>query len=638
MRRRATLLTLCLFLFSAHHLFAGDFEPPVKDEPGKLSRDAEKWVEKTLKKMSPEEKVGQIIMIVSYAEFQNEKSRAYTDIRDNLQKYHIGGLILTVRVSGPFLLRNQPYEAAMVTNRFQKDSKYPLLVAADFERGLSMRLLATPFFPHAMAFGATADPKWTEEFGKVVARESRAIGVHWNFFPVADVNSNPLNPIINTRSYGEDPKLVGDLLAGYIRGARAGGMLSTAKHFPGHGDTDTDSHLELARVGGNMERLQAIELPPFQRAIDEGVDSIMVAHVTVPALDPEPNKVATTSRKVITDLLINQMKFKGLVVTDALDMRALTAVYKGTPQEAAGRAAVDAFKAGNDLMLMPSNLEGSYNGLLQAVKSGEITTEELDFRVRKVLSAKAGMGLHKNRLVDVNKLAADIARPEDLEMAQAVADAAVTLAKNQNNSLDLMAAEKAARPGTNGQRAAYQNTGEEQQGVVALILTDDVRTESGRVFERELKARVPDANVIYVDPRNAALMLEPVTAAVLRAKAVVMAAYVVPTAFKQVRAKDGTMKNTVGLAGDVPELVNRVFMIAPEKTSMIAMGNPYLAQDFPKVQTYICTFSNAPTAETAAVKALFGEIEFKGKMPVTLPGIAERGSSAARKAAVASGP
>src|SRR5208283_528066 len=218
----------------------------------------------------------------------------WLQLRDRVRKYGIGSLVMSVPVDGGVLLRSQPYVAAELLNRLQKASKLPLIVAADFERGVSMRLNGATVFPHAMAFGATGKPENAEAFGRISAQEARAIGVHWNFFPDADVNSNPANPIINTRSFGEDPRQVGDLVTAYIRGAQAHGMMATVKHFPGHGDTATDSHLGVAQVTGDMTRLKSVELPPFQQAIAAGVDSVMVAHVSIPALDSDPNHVATT--------------------------------------------------------------------------------------------------------------------------------------------------------------------------------------------------------------------------------------------------------------------------------------------------------------------------------------------------------
>src|SRR5438309_1545630 len=401
--------------------------------PIHLDRDRQKWAEKTLHKLSTEEKVGQLFMIWVRVQFWNAENPDYLQLRNNIHKYHIGSLAMSVPVDGPFLLRNQPFEAAELLNRLQKESKLPLIFAADFERGVSMRLYGTTIFPHPMAFGAAGKPEYAENFGGVTAQEARAIGVHWNFFPVADVNSNPANPIINTRSFGEDPKQVGDLLAAYIRGAHAGGMLTTAKHFPGHGDTDTDSHLGVARVNGDVAHLQTVELPPFKKAIEGGVDSVMVAHVTVPALEPDPNRVATTSPAVVTDLLKKQLGFKGIVVTDALDMAVLTRLYAAN----IGRAAVDAFKAGNDLLIIPADLEASYRAMLDAAHSGEIPQAQIDASVLKLLKAKAALGLHKARSVDVEKLAAEVGKPENVTLGQQISDDAVTVVRDNGRLLPL---------------------------------------------------------------------------------------------------------------------------------------------------------------------------------------------------------
>jgi beta-N-acetylhexosaminidase len=287
---RKGLLFLVL-LFMASYSAAGD----KKATPGPLhlDKDGEKWVQKTLKKMSLEQKVGQMFMVWSRAQFYNVNSPDYLKMSDELKKYHLGGFGLTVATDGPFLLKNEPYEAAMMTNRLQHEAEFPLLFAADFERGLSMRLNGVTAFPHAMAFGATNNPQYANDFGRITAEESRAIGVDWNFFPDADVNSNPANPIINTRSFGEDPTEVGQMVSSYILGARASGMMTTAKHFPGHGDTNTDSHLALARVNGDLDRLNQVELVPFRAAINAGVDSIMIGHLITPALDPAESSSPT---------------------------------------------------------------------------------------------------------------------------------------------------------------------------------------------------------------------------------------------------------------------------------------------------------------------------------------------------------
>ena len=424
------LIVVLLLLCSAAAFPKEKYQRP---GPIHLDHDGEKWAEKTLRHLSLEEKVGQLFMIWVRVQFLNLDNPEYMHLRDAMSKYHLGGFAMTVPYDPPFLYRTQPYEAAELLNHLQQESKLPLLIAADFERGVTMRLYGATEFPHAMAFGAAGKLDYAEAFGRITAQEARAIGVHWNFFPELDVNSNPANPIINTRSFGEDPQQVGDLGAAYIRGARANGMLTTAKHFPGHGDTATDSHLGVAQVTGDHARLNSVELPPFREAIAAGVDAVMVAHVTVPALEPDPNRVASTSPAIVTDLLKKQLGFQGIVVTDALDMAGLTRLYATN----IGRAAVDAFKAGNDLLIIPADLDASYNAMLEAVRSGEIPQDQLDASVLKILQAKASLGLDKARLVDVDKLSTLVGKPENLAMGQQIADDAVTLVRDNGKLLPL---------------------------------------------------------------------------------------------------------------------------------------------------------------------------------------------------------
>ena len=595
--------------------------------PIHLDRGGEKWAEKTLRKLSLEEKVGQVFMIWVRADFLNANSPAYLELLDSMHKYHIGGYAMTVRWEPPFLYRSEPYEAAELLNRMQEQSRLPLLVAADFERGVTMRLHGATTFPHAMSFGAAGKLDYAEAFGRITAQESRAVGVHWNFFPDADVNSNPANPIINTRSFGEDPQQVGDLVAAYIRGARANGMMTTAKHFPGHGDTATDSHLSVAQVTGDRARLDSVELAPFRKAIGAGVDSVMVAHVTVPALEPDANRVATTSPAIVTDLLKRQLGFQGIVVTDALDMAGLTRLYSTNT----GRAAVDAFKAGSDLLLIPADLDASYNAVLQAARSGEIPSAQLDASVLKLLKAKASLGLHKGRLVDVDALPDVVGKPENLALGQQISDDSVTLVRENGKLLPLK------QSGTVKAGLPYQQVQEVHNGTVAIVLSEDVRTDSGRALERAIKARVPDANVIYVDPRIATAMSSEVLKAVDEAHTVIAAVYVVPTAgkaMKDTRAANG-VTNSVALNDASGALLQSILDHAAEKTAVLAMGNPYVAQDFPAIQNYVCTFSNASVSEISAVKGLFGEIAIHGHLPVSIPNIAQRGAGIERPAHVA---
>ena len=591
--------------------------------PIRLTRDGEKWAEKTLHKLTVEEKVGQVFMIWCRASFLNVENPEYLQLREAMQKYHVGSFAMTVHVDGPFLLRSEPYEAAELLNRLQKDSKLPLLFAADFERGVPMRLMGATVFPHAMAFGGDGNIKDAETFGRITAEESRAIGIHWNFFPDADVNSNPANPIINTRSFGEDPKQVGDLVAAYIKGAHEGGMMTTVKHFPGHGDTATDSHLGVASVNVDRAHLDSIELPPFRQAIAAGVDSVMVAHVTVPALDSDPNHVATISPTIVSDLLEQQLGFKGIVVTDALDMAGLTHLFANN----IGRAAVEAFKAGSDLLLIPADFPASYNAMVQAVQSGEISRDRLDRSVLKILKAKASLGLQDARMVNVKAVADVVGKPQNLAFGQQVADDAVTLVRDNGKVLPLKSSLK--NQGTAKAALPYTTQEVTHRQVVAVLFSDDVRSESGRAFTREFHARIPDARVIYVDPQIAGGMSDEVLKAVDAAQTVVVPVYVVPMA--------GKIGNSVAMADATGLLLQQLLDRAAEKTAVVAMGNPYLAADFPKIENYMCTFSNASVSEIAAVKALFGEITIHGHLPVSIPNIAARGTGLERPVQVAGG-
>ncbi len=605
------LLAACL----ASPAFAKDKHQ--RPAPIRQTRDGDKWAEKTLHKLTLEEKVGQVFMIWCRASFLNLESPEYLQLRESMQKYNVGSFAMTVHVDGPFLLRSEPYEAAELLNRLQKDSKLPLLFAADFERGVATRLMGTTNFPHAMAFGADGKMEDAENFGRITAQEARAVGVHWNFFPDADVNSNPANPIINTRSFGEDPKQVGDLVTAYIKGAHEGGMITTVKHFPGHGDTATDSHLGVASVNVDKAHLDSIELPPFRQAIAAGVDSVMVAHVTVPALDSDPNHVATISPAVVSDLLQKQLGFKGLIVTDALDMAGLTHLFAND----IGRAAVEAFKAGNDLLLIPADLGASYDAMVKAVRSGEISHTRLDQSVLKLLKIKASLGLDKARAVDLNSIANSVGRPENIAFGQQVADSAVTLVRDNGKVLPLKS------NGTQTAGLPYTTREETHNQVVAVLFSDDVRTDSGRAFGREFHVRIPDSRVIYVDPRIAGGMSDEVLKAVDEAQTVVAAVYVIPTA--------GKVGNSMAMADATGTLLQQLLDHASAKTAIVAMGNPYLASSFPTIENYMCTFSNATVSEVAAVKALFGEIPIRGHLPVTIPNIAERGAGLERPAQVA---
>lgn len=568
----------------------------------------EGWAERTLKSLSVEEKVGQLFMIRMRVEFLHGQSPDYVQLRDNIRKYHVGSLAMSVPAQGRARDVNRRLETVTLLNQLQQESNLPLLIAGDFERGvLPAHLFGTTVFPHAMAFGAAGNLKYAEEFGRITAQESRALGVHWNLFPIADVNSNPANPIIGTRAFGGNADQVGDLVAAYIRGARANGMLTTAKHFPGHGNTATDSHLAVAVVNDDLEHLRAIDLPPFQKAIAAGVDAVMTAHVQVLALDPDPRRVATVSQPIVTGLLKKKLGFKGIVLTDALDMAGLSNLYKGNP----GRVAVDAFNAGNDVLTMPADLDVSYRAMLAAVETGEISQERLDASVLKILRAKALVGLDKNRVVDVAAIARLVGSEENLAIGQQISDASVTLVRDNGKLLPLR-----QRPPGKSVLVQYAPL-KRQRPLLLIILCDNVRSEDGRVLELEVRKRAPEARVMYLDPRIAAAKSEAVLKAVDRAQQVVVAVYVVPSAARTRTVARG-QKNSASLPDSTAKLFGGILARASGKTAVLAMGTPYLTEGFPGIQNYICTFSNAKVSEISAAKAVFGEIPARGRLPVNI--------------------
>ena len=591
--------------------------------PVHLDRRGERWAATTLHRMTLEEKIGQMILPWARIEFMNVSNSAYLQLREEMRRYHVGGFGVTVFTEGSALLRSEPFEAAELTNSLQKDSKYPLLFAADFERGLSMRLNGATAFPAAMAFGAAGDKDLARQFGSITAQEARAIGIQWNWFPVADVNSNPANPIINTRSFGEDPAQVGELVAAYIEGARSAGMLTTVKHFPGHGDTDTDSHLPLARANASIDRLNQVELVPFRAAIAANVDSVMIAHITVPSIEPDPNRPASVSSKVITGMLKDQLGFKGLVVTDALDMGALTRVFSGTAAQISAQEAVEAIQAGNDMVIIPADLEGAYNGLLQAVKKGTLSQKRIDASVLKILRMKASVGLDRNRLVDLSMIDKEIAKPANLAVAQKVADRAITLVSDTHNLIPL---QTKTTPVPEGQAApaSSQPASQAPSDLVTVIFTDNARTsEGGRALAHELRQHLPGATVLYVDEFNSSFIAPDVMNAVAAAKTVIAVAEAVPSAR---RTTPGQTNGSASLDQNAAQLLANIVKTAGNKTVVVAFGNPYIGTEIPGIGAYLCTFSNTAVSATSLVNALFGEIPIRGRLPVTLPGMAQRGA------------
>src|ERR1051326_74563 len=367
-----------------------------------------------MRSMSLRDKVAQLIIMPCYGEAINTRSAQYRQYVHLVRDLKVGGLIVLGHVINGTVRNAEPYAMAAFLNRMQRLSQVPLLAAADFERGASMRVTSTTAWPYNMAFAAARDQEAARFEGSFTVKEARAVGINWVFAPDADVNNNPDNPIINIRSYGENPEEVASFVRAYIEGAHSdpnNSVLVTAKHFPGHGDTAEDSHLGLPRLTASRERLNTVELVPFRAAIAAKVDAIMTAHMAVAALEAD-NIPATVSSNVLTGVLRNELGFQGLIVTDAMDMRGLTQAF------GAGEASVRALEAGADCLLMPLKAEDAIHAVVAAVGSGRLTRQRIDESLVRMLSAKVRVGLAKRNLVNVEEVSDVIQSPEADERAQ----------------------------------------------------------------------------------------------------------------------------------------------------------------------------------------------------------------------------
>jgi len=569
--------------------------------------------QRSLPKMPIGEKIGQMLQVLVHTTALGRDGFEYQIISQQLTRDHIGSLEFASLMDGPNLKKYPPNDVAAVFNIYQKTSEIPLLVASDIERGLIARVANTPDIPTVMALGAGGDPAFARRLGKVTAQEAIAVGIHWALAPVADVNDEPDNPVVGDRSFGEDPALVSRMVAAYVAGAHTGGMLVTAKHFPGHGDTPTDSHVGIVTLNQPLEHLRRVEFAPFRAAIAEGVDAIMLAHERVPALDADPKKLATTSAKVIQGYLRGELGFKGVVITDAMEMRGLTELYRGDPHPVA-RAAVDAVKAGADIIMLPDHVDEVYDAILAAVKSGEIPESRIDESVKRILAMKERAGLFQNRFVDASKIHEVFMRKSDWDLAQQIADNAVTLVRDKSFALPLSIATASTKSDT------------EQKRTVLVLLTDSHLSPLGKAFEEEFRRRQPDVQTrhIYYDNRST-WETGDLLDIVRGADSVVIAAFMTNLPGKKDMAAGGQVVNVVGLNGQSAELFRQVVDIAGPRAMIVSLGSPYLILRYAIIQNYVCTFSISSTSERAAVKALFGEIQNKAKLPVSLPGVAERG-------------
>jgi beta-N-acetylhexosaminidase len=465
----------------------------------------------------------------------------------------------------------------------QRLAKTPLLIASDFERAASMRVTGGTRFPHSMAFGAANDLSATKFEGLTAAREARAMGIHWIFAPVADVNNNPSNPIINLRSYGEDPEQVSRHVAAFIDGAHSdpdSRVLVTAKHFPGHGDTDVDSHLSLPRLEVPRERLDAMELKPFEAAIARGVDSIMTAHMAVPALEPS-GMPATVSPRVLTGLLRDELKFKGLIVTDSMAMQGLAMLFDS------GEGSVRSIIAGADVLLMPPDPDKAIRAVVGAVEDGRISRQRLEQSVARVLAAKLALGLsNKKKLVNLDAISDVLDSPVAADKAQAVADHAVTLIRTDHDVLPLATS---SRP--------------------CLVVITELRiSQLGQRTIQEFRRRAPNLKVVSVDTGLPLAALQATAGDMTTCSAIVAASF-------------------ASVSADLKDVKPFLTLLSTSAAPMVLLPfeNPYLLTSVPSAAVFLTTFSSSLPSEIAAVKALFGEISITGHTPVSIPGFAQLG-------------
>ncbi len=563
-------------LFSLILIFCCSCGPKPVLEPKPLAPGfvSHPWVEKCLRRMSLEEKIGQLIFVSASGRFfpadSEEMSRLFRLVREK----RVGGLIL---------FGGEVYETALLLNQLQRWARYPLLVASDLERGTGNQVNGATVFPPLMALGAADSEALAYEMGRVTALEARALGIHQTYAPVADVNINPENPIINTRSVGEDPELVSRMAISFIRGCQEHGLIATAKHFPGHGDTDLDSHTLLPTIKAERERLEKVELFPFKRAIEAGVRAIMTAHLHLPALDDTPGLPATLSPVIIGDLLRRDFHFEGLIVTDALNMGGITRSFSP------GEAAVKAIKAGVDCLLLPPEVDIVIASLKEAIISGEIPLSRVEEAVRRILIAKTWVGLHKKKEIEVKDLPWRVGLKEFQQVAEKAFEKAITLVKNENNLLPLSSGKKLA---------------------VFSLSSDAGDYYAGRQFGREIARRNPGTKVFYADADTGLEELAKAKEEATEAELIIVAL------FSTLQAGKGT----VGLEEKHINFIHDLILMN-KPLMVISFGSPYFIRSFPDVPVYLCAYRQAPQAQTAAARAIFGEIEVEGKLPVSIPNL-----------------
>ncbi len=527
-------------------------------------------VDAVLAKLTPRQKVAQLVVPWLNGSYSALDDSAFQIAARWVDTLEVGGIIISV---------GSPYDIATKLNALQRRSKLPLLISADLEWGAGMRVVGATAFPMIMSAGATGDQRDAYTIGRVAALEGRAVGIHVNFAPDADVNNNPLNPIINIRSFGEDPRAVASLVRAYVRGLQDHGMLATLKHFPGHGDTDVDSHIGLPTIRATYGRLDSVELVPFRAGIDAGAQVVMSAHIAFPAFTGDAP--STLSPAVLTGVLRDSLKFRGLVVTDALQMGAIVTKY------GAGEAAVRAFEAGSDLLLMPADPDSAIAAMLVALQTGRITAARLDASVRRVLEIKRGLGLFERRTVPLDSIARIVGSKAFQDAADGIAQRALTLVRD-----------------TAGTVARLRAT---RSRMAIIAYGDELNSYAGQRMLELLRLGGDTVGFFRLWPMSGQASYDSARVVINRTPTVIFAMNVRPI----------SGRGTIALPDSLARLITMTDSVKP--TVLVSLGSPYLLSQAPTVKSYIIAWSGVRAAERAAARALLGWSPLRGKLPIRIP-------------------
>ncbi len=562
-----------------------DVMPAVPVIAAVLDAESRAWVDTTLDGFTLRELIGQVIIEWIPGGYVTQTSPEFEPLRAWVEDDEIGGVSPSI---------GTPHAYVAKLNDLQSRADVPLLVTADFENGgPGMRIngsFALPSmlpqgggtdFPPTMAFGAIGDERFAYEYGRITAREARASGVHFLFSPVLDVNSNPDNPVIATRAFGGDPDLVSRMGTAFIRGARDGGVFTTGKHFPGHGDTSTDSHIGIPVVDADRVRLDELELAPFVAAIDEGVDAIMTAHLQLPEVLGPGAPPATLSPEVMTDILRNDLGFEGIVFTDAMTMRGITDMY------GIGEASVRALEAGSDVVLSPKAVSDVIDAIEEAVETGRMSRSRLEESARRILNLKARLGLHRDRFVSLDAVNRVVGIGPHNAFADTAATRSITLVRDQDRLLPM--------------------DGLSMAPTLHIRFAGSTRLWANRAFASGLRERVVDLNEIRLDERSDSAAYADAHDAINGADRIIVTAYVPASAGSTEEALPASLRALISAA------------VAAKPTVMVSFGNPYLLAAVPDVGSYALAWGDRERSQSAAVAALFGEEAISGRLPIPLP-------------------